>query len=355
MRLEALDRLRGCALVAMLLHHISGWLTGEDARHLLPGWNEFSLTDVAAPAFFVAAGMSGALLVASRRRQGVPRIRITGTVLRRYGLLVPIGLALRWAMGWPVFGVGVLEAVGIAVVAGLAIAAVVPRRWWPVAAAVTLVVGMSAEQWRLEDKDWLSFEVIAGKFPVVTYVGFVLVGVAAVGTGRYRDVAWVTRAAVLATAATVVLLVLDQEPDRYPGDLRFVVPGLAGTAIVYALAQRDWSPVLAPLDAVVREAAAHTLGIFIAHYAIFETLDRLGAIGSLYPRVALPLAAASAIALCLAAPRVPKPRWSPRTGWADWVHDDGRAGSRALHGRYQRRAGDPAPAGVGGGGAGAGG
>ena len=44
-------------------------------------------------------------------------------------------------------------------------------------------------------------------------------------------------AATAGVAATAALLVVGVAPDRYPGDLAFVIPGLAGTAIVYALAQ----------------------------------------------------------------------------------------------------------------------
>ena len=35
-RILALDRLRGLALVAMVVHHMTEWLTG-DARAILPG------------------------------------------------------------------------------------------------------------------------------------------------------------------------------------------------------------------------------------------------------------------------------------------------------------------------------
>lgn len=355
MRLDALDRLRGCALVAMLLHHIIGWLTGDDARGLLPGWPGFVVTDVAAPAFFVAAGMSAALFVASRRRHDVPRHQVAGTVLRRYGLLVPMGVALRWAMGWEALGFGVLEALGLTVLVGLALAAVVPRQLWPVAAAATLVAGMIAEQQLLERDDWLSFEVVAGKFPLITYVGFVLVGIAAVGSGRSRDPDWGVRAAVVALGGVGVLLALGMEPDRYPGDLRFVVPGLAGTAVAYALSQREWPALLAPLDEVVRQAAAHTLGIFLAHYAIFETLDRLGAIGSVGHPVAVPLAVAASVVLCLAAPRVPQFPWSLRTGRPHLAHDRGRASHSDLRSGSGSSAGEAVRAGAGGGRPGAGG
>src|ERR687892_1379044 len=80
-RLIALDRLRGLALVAMVVHHLTEWLTG-DARAVLPGWRSFTVTDVAAPAFFVAAGASASLFAAGPRRRrgsrpqgGAPRPR----------------------------------------------------------------------------------------------------------------------------------------------------------------------------------------------------------------------------------------------------------------------------------------
>src|SRR5688572_25320713 len=111
----ALDRLRGIALVGMLLHHVIAWLTDTDGRGVIPGWRGFVITDVAATAFFVAAGMSAALLVASRRRRGMPGVRIAGLVLRRYGLLVPLGMGLRWVLGWEPDGFGVLEALGVTV------------------------------------------------------------------------------------------------------------------------------------------------------------------------------------------------------------------------------------------------
>lgn len=313
---DALDRLRGLALVAMLLHHVIAWLTDTDGRELLPGWPGFVVTDVAAPAFFVAAGMSAALLVASRRRRGLPPARIGLLVIRRYGLLVPLGVGLRWVLGWSVDGFGVLEALGAAVVLAAAVAAVVPAGWELAAAGVTMLAGVVAEHAvdTAGRSDWWSVEVVGGKFPLVTYVGFALLGIAVVDGGHHRDRRWCASAAGLMVAALAALLVLGATPDRYPGDLRFVLPGLAGTAVVYALGQLTWPPVLAPFDRQVRSAAAHTLGIFLAHYALFEVADRLGVTGPVHPPVAVAAAVALALALCLAAPRVPVLPWSPRTG-----------------------------------------
>ena len=304
-RWSALDRLRGVALAGMLIHHLTDWMTG-DARAVLPGWRSFAVTDVAAVAFFVAAGASMALFVSSRRARGMSRRRVSAQVLRRYGLLVPIGMTLDWVLWRHPTMFGVLEALGVAVVV-----AVVPDRLLPAAAAFTVVGGMVAERLATGHAGWWFDELLAGKFPIVTYVGFVLVGAAAVRSGRYADERWAVAAAAVGVAATVALLVAGVAPDRYPGDLAFVIPGLAGTAIVYALAQTE---VLGSIDAVIRQAAAHTLGIFLAHYAIYAALRQLGLRGDFPGVVAVPLAVVFTAGVCLVAPRIPQPPWSARTG-----------------------------------------
>ncbi|HET6949839.1 MAG TPA: heparan-alpha-glucosaminide N-acetyltransferase domain-containing protein [Acidimicrobiales bacterium] len=312
-RHAALDRLRGVALVLMLIHHLTDWLTG-DARAVLPGWRSFVLTDVAAVAFFVAAGASLGLFVASRRRRGTSRARVAGQVLRRYGLLVPIGLALDWAFWRSPSMFGVLEALGVAVVLAAAVAAVVPARHLPLAAVAALAAGVWSERVSVGHDAWLAREVIGGKFPLVTYLGFVLVGVAVARTGRLAGPRWTAGAAAIGVGASLVLLVGGAVPARYPGDVPFIVPGLAGTAIVYGLAQARWPGRLDLLDRIVRQAAAHTLGVFVAHYVVYGVLRQQGRLGEATGAVAVPLAVAVTVALCLLAPRVPQPPWSLRTG-----------------------------------------
>jgi peptidoglycan/LPS O-acetylase OafA/YrhL len=156
---------------------------------------------------------------------------------------------------------------------------------------------------------------VAGKFPAITYTGFVLVGMAAVRTGRFADRRWGLTAAAVTTAGVVVLVALGMTPDRYPGGPAFVVPGLAGTALVYAVAQCGWPARLERLDRLLQAAAAHTLGIFLAHYAVYYVLvDRTGLAGTVPGGVALPISLVTAVLLAAVAPRVPQAPWSPRTG-----------------------------------------
>lgn len=313
-RSDALDRLRGVALAAMLVHHLVEWQTGE-ARAVLPGWRSFAVTDAAAVAFFVAAGGSMALFVASRRSRGVRRWRVAVQVLRRYGMLVPIGLALDWVMWRNIAMFGVLEALGVAVVLGAVVAAVVPRvALVPVTVAV-LVAGVWSQRFVEGDTRWLADEVIGGKFPLVTYLGFVLVGVVAVRTGWYANRNGVVAVGAIASLVTLAMIADGIVPARYPGDVPFVVPGLAVTILVYALGMGRWPALLSGLDTVLRRAAAHTLGIFLGHYLIYGALRREGLMGEVDAFVAVPVAVAVTVALCLVAPRVPQLPWSVRTGW----------------------------------------
>ena len=137
-RLGGLDRLRGAALVLMLVHHFTDWY-GGNARAVLPGWPGFALTDVAAPAFTIALGASVPLLLASRRRRGLPGWGIAVTTARRYGLLIPIGVALRAAMGFDLGHVGVLETLGLCALVVAAVTVVTsPSARLAVAVAVTV-------------------------------------------------------------------------------------------------------------------------------------------------------------------------------------------------------------------------
>jgi hypothetical protein len=312
-RILALDRLRGLALVAMVVHHVTEWLSG-DARAVLPGWSSFALTDVAAPAFFVAAGASASLFMAARRRRGMTRPRVAAEVVRRYGLLIPIGLAFDWLLWRHPAMFGVIEALGVTVVVGAVLAVAVGARWLPALAVATLATGVLAERAVGGNAGWWADELVAGKFPAVTYLGFVLVGMAAVRTGRFADRRWGATAAGLGAAAVALLLALGVTPDRYPGGPAFVVPGLAGTALLYCVAQCGWPTWLGAPDRLVNAAAAHTLGIFLAHYAVYYVLDRTGIAGTVPGAVALPIALLAAVALAAVAPRVPQPTWSLRTG-----------------------------------------
>lgn len=305
-RVPGLDRLRAIALVMMLVQHFVAWFGSAPPREVLPGWPGMALTDVAAPAFAVAAGASSLLFMESRRRLGRP---VLATVLRRYGLLIPMGFVLQALITREVWNWGVLQTLGACVVLStLASFAVRSAPGAGLLAAAAFVGGHNLELAVVDAHPWV-IDVFSSNFPLVTYTGFALVGVCA----ARAMLAWpgCDRWAVLVGAGFVVATAISGEPDRYPADMSFVLPGLAGTFLLYG-ALRRW----AAADGLLRRAGTHTLGIFIGHYLARVALGRLGLLDHLPPGAAVALALVVTAVAVAVAPFVPTLPWSPRTGWA---------------------------------------
>ncbi|HYD09617.1 MAG TPA: heparan-alpha-glucosaminide N-acetyltransferase domain-containing protein [Acidimicrobiales bacterium] len=306
--MPGLDRLRAVALMMMLVHHFVGWFGRVDAREVLPGWQGMAVTDIAAPAFAVAAGASSLLFMEARRRAGSP---VLATVLRRYGMLIPIGFVLQSLITGAVWNWGVLQTLGASIVLSTACASLVVRSAPGAAllAGALFAAGHRVELVVADGHPWVA-DVFGSNFPLLTYVAFALVGVAA----ARAILTWPScdRWAVVAGLGFVVVTVVwAGEPDRYPADASFVLPGLAGTLLLYGLLER-W-PVL---DGVLRTAGRHTLGIFIGHYLARVVMGRLGWLDHSDPVPAVLLAVTATALAVVVAPLVPTLPWSPRTGWA---------------------------------------
>ena len=270
-------------------------------RAALPGWPSFAFTDVAAIAFFCTAGASMALFSAAQ--QGRDRRRRGGRAAVQ--ALVPIGVVLHWLL-WRT-----AELRGARGPGG-------HRRWPPRPRGAELTAASRGDRRPggrrvvgLADAShgWLAAEVLGGTFPLVTYLGFVLVGGGGRPHGAARGPALGRRRRVVATGAVLVMAVEGTVPDRYPGEVPFVVPGLAGTVIVYFLVQFRWPAALAGVDSVVRRRAPG-LGIFVAHYLLFGLLRRAGVTHALDAATAIPWPWPSRRP-CASAPHVPTPMVTP--------------------------------------------
>lgn len=302
-RVPAIDRLRAVALIMMLVHHFTKWLAG-DVRGIVPGWDGFVVTDLAAPAFTLAAGASAVLYAMLKR----PHLL---TIVRRYGMLVPIGMGLQWLFTSRVpFDWGVLQALGVGVVISTILATAVRSPAVMAAfAAFTLATGPIVERVAEQHTGRLA-DVLGGVFPVVTYTGFALAG-ATGGLLLLRNPDRGRQALALGGAfalVTVLMIQLGAEPDRYPGGAAFIIPGLAGTLLLFGV-----------LDRVRTMPAAfgnHTLGIFVAHYAMLWVMTEYGWRRSMTPGTALVVAFAFTALFAVVAPHVPTLPWSLRTGWA---------------------------------------
>ena len=297
----------------MLVHHLTDWYAGNARQHL-PGWETFVVTDVAAVAFTMAAGASGVLFATALARKGWAGWRIDLTTVRRYGLLVPIGMLLYWVLWRYPLGWGVLQVLGAAIVVSTLVGRRLPA--WVLAALGAAAVALSSEVVEVvnDDGNWVD-RVFGVGFPLLVYVGLALLGAAA---GRLLlDRPDLARAAlVVGTALLVVtaaLALAGRPPQRHPGTLvDFAVPGIGGTLLLYALAGRQ-PPAL--LDRVLQRAGRHTFGIFLGHYTIYWALREAGLLGDVPAGLGVGLAVATTVAIVLVAPRVPQPPWTPRAGW----------------------------------------
>lgn len=285
----------------MLLHHFTKWLAG-DPRHILPGWEGFAVTDLAAPAFAAAAGASAWLFAEGRILRGESRARVLATVARRYGLLIPIGILLQtWTSNDP-WDWGVLQTLGAGV-----FLTVLLTRWLPPLplAVAALAVGPVVEHHFAGRPGYLA-EILGSTFPLVTYTGFALFGAAGARL-LVRNQDRGKQALVAGLVLVEVALVLGQAPDRYPGDASFVLPGLAGTLLLFGIVDR-W-------QALPRSLGNHTLGIFLAHYVAFYAINHYGLRESLSPATAVLTGVVAITFFAVVAPHVPPLPWSPRTGW----------------------------------------
>ncbi|MFP5578230.1 MAG: heparan-alpha-glucosaminide N-acetyltransferase domain-containing protein [Acidimicrobiia bacterium] len=314
-RLVGLDRLRGAALLLMLVHHLTGWF-GRDGRAVIPGWDGLAVTDVAAVAFTVALGASVPLLLASRARRGQGGWRLAGTVVRRYGLLIPIGVALRAALGFDLDDLGVLETLGICALVTAVVVRVAPATL-PVVASGALLAAPAAERAGQDVDVWVVKAGLTGMFPLVAYLGFALLGAAcAPHLGHARERATALAASVGGVAWTAGLVLAGDLPDRYPGEASYLVPGLTGTALLYLAVTSPRLDDAGHLGAIIRRAGAHTFGIFVGHYGVYLALRETGRLHDLSDRTALAVAIVTAVGFAFAAARMPTLPWSPRTGWA---------------------------------------
>lgn len=312
-RLAGLDRLRGLALLMMLVHHFTAWLTARP-REVLPGFDGLAFTDLAAPAFAVTAGASMALFVGRADRKGMGTAELSGQVLRRYGALIPSGMLLTLVALSNLFYFSVLDALGWSALVAYLVVRFVSTPAVRAAVAITLFVASSEVAGIVEhaiDNDYV-VNAFTGKFPVLEYAGFALVGALAAPYLARMSRSEVTLTAAVSVAIASLATLVVGAPDRYPGGLAFVIPGLAGTAVMYA-AMVLWNPP-GFLERAMVVAGVRSLGIYVSHYGLYMSLRATGLQETLHPIPALFIALVLTGAVVVAALVLPPLPISIRKG-----------------------------------------
>lgn len=305
-RFEGLDRLRGVALWAMLLHHLLSWTIGDGARALL-GTDAFAVTDLAAPIFTVAAGAAAALTARKLRDRlrdgpGAGARQATRRALSRWLEVGAWGVGIGLLLDFRLDSVGVLEVLalsGVAVTVVALLLAPSAAAWSLAALALTAGSGPVIEAAGQVGGLWLV--VFGDQFPLISYLALAAWG-AAIATllGERESPQQLTVVAAVAALALVGLTALNLEVwpvARYPSGPAFLVPGLVGTLAIWAVLShlRD-----SAVSRGMARAGQRTLAIFVGHYVIRLILDAFGWTGQLSGVGWTLTAAAIAVAIAVA-------------------------------------------------------
>jgi uncharacterized membrane protein len=312
-RLQGIDVVRGFVMVLMTLDHAStsfnrGRIMSDGAAMLRPGlvlepaqfltrW----VTHLCAPTFVFLAGVSLALSVTRRLRDGLPGSRIDRDILIRGALLIGLDVVWMgwiWRLGMPL-QLGVLYAIGASMIGMIAL-----RRLPPLVVGglgVVVMVAGEAVTGLLDPTLALSAATMSGGqvgsifylYPFLPWTGFLMlgwaIGMRLAGPGmRARD--WLVLAGIAAVTFAVVrgangygnahLLRGDGSwiewlhVSKYPPSLAYAALELAIAFTLLAVAwriARPWKPLLVLgqtalfyylLHVHVFKAAAGALGLY---------------------------------------------------------------------------------------------
>lgn len=97
-RIVGVDAVRGLAIVLMVFSHGLNWFH-VDGSHTVFSIGRMSLGDVAAPLFFVIAGVSLSLSFDARRRSGISNNRLLAQYRNRFRQLFVLGIPISFAWG----------------------------------------------------------------------------------------------------------------------------------------------------------------------------------------------------------------------------------------------------------------
>lgn len=304
-RFAGLDRLRGVALLFMLVHHLLSWTMGGVRARPLLGWiDDMAVTDLAAPMFAMGAG-AATVLVARRRPRG--DWSGFGGCVRRWGEIAAWGVLLGISTDGDLDSFGVLESLAVAgIVLSALLVLVRPSvlQWAGLAVLATAAAPVVLDHVRLGETPGpvALVDAVAGTFPIVSYLALALWGATVAAALGQRE-----RPAVLAGLAGLGAVLLlawvatghdGWAPDRGPAILPFLLPGVVATLVLWALA--SCIPAGRVADGLAR-AGTRTLPVFVGHYAIRLVIDTGGWLGELDGPVWTAAAVATALVIFIVA------------------------------------------------------
>jgi uncharacterized membrane protein len=282
-RWHSLDVVKGIALFAMVAHHFQGWAAGPVKDRFI-GFDEFIVTDLAAPLF--AVGLGAAAVVVG------DRVRTWRDLLgpaRRWAEILVVGLVIDLVTHGAIEGRGVLPTLailGLTVTVAVATGVRAPWVWWAAAAACAFAAVPASH---VAGDDPLHL-LVSGPFALPTYGVFAAAGagVATHSLGRSERELPLVRSALGVLAAGLVANAAAGgavaprglwTPARYPGHLGFTLWGLVASLLIWAVCRSVLRPGL--LGSAIARAGRRTLWIFAGHFLVKVALRQAGLLGDL--------------------------------------------------------------------------
>ncbi|MCE9667601.1 acyltransferase [Myxococcus stipitatus] len=313
-RHPGLDGARGLAVLAMVLGHTLDALLSPEARQQPWVQHYWAFRGITAPLFLLVSGWA---VVAALGTRPTAARDVLGKRVRRSLLLLFLGYLLHWpglaavrAMGWTdtmltrVLTFDALQCIGLALLSGSVLLALVPARWGRPLVLLTLAVGIplaSAAAWRFGvglpgPVQQLLGSAEGSRFPFFPWAGFFFAGAFAAYVLNLIKPGWPQGLALLAVGFGLVGLTRLVEADWAPTSAWMVAYRVAQGLLVLGavnLAPTRVSRILAPFGRM-------SLWIYVLHLpVVYGWADIAGLAHRVGPRLGLPAAVGVGVGLLL--------------------------------------------------------
>jgi uncharacterized membrane protein len=366
-RKPSIDILRAVAIVLMVLVHfvenLSGWYDGGDGPFAGVHGVWWLPTGFAAPTFTFLVGVSYRLWLAAQRARGRDEETIHRRTVRRGLFLIGLGLAFNVLIWLPedIFNWDILTLIGCGLLA-LDVARRMPAGVVALAAGLIVAVAPALRvtadypaSWTagFYDYDFTVADValgwlVTGYFPIFPWLAFPLAGYAlatslldSAGTAAPEGQAWslpsMAAGAGFVAGGSLLVLAWPALPvwvtggaaaswTMFPASTAYVLGTLGATMLALGLLHRmldgpagRYRRLAAWLERWAAPLGRHSLSIYLVHHAVHiwplwaASLATTGEPTALW-QVAMPPAAALALAILFLALAVPLCRWADGRG-----------------------------------------
>lgn len=300
-RLAEIDIVRGIAIILMVLHHNITWLYTGSVRDLYAIFNRISFGDIAAPLFFLVAGIS--LFFSSHKLTVENRLNYINKVFKKNLNLYLIGTVLCIIVFGPgsSYYWGVLQGVAVANLLLFLCLSIDPRSPW-ILIPVGLAVHFGLQNWATGLPRYLEL-ILMQNFSVPIMIFYQSLGyiigktIKEKGNGSRNPLLLYPGGALL--IMSVPIHYLSTPISRYPLTFSYFAFCTGILITLLALFSNNKLQRLIPVR-VMQNLGQAALFAFVFHYAYYYLAQKIGCAGRFSPTPAL-LIALALLLICICA------------------------------------------------------